>query len=363
MNTFKSVAEWYDNTQPINEREHGTSRDLRPIGERRRKWERIIKFNDNCYGLADGYEYYRDGMTVTQQKACMPILWQRTRDGYEKVTVRAGFGGQCNGRYEFLFRRLPMGIDFRMNLFGQPKHGVIVNRRTYGGEFTAPVMEYHLPNQSFRPWLMARANDNTTSDSYVNNMRTKDPKQWKALTTDDRKFLTFSRKIGTHDWTLVSKPHLIERTGSRVKKSEKAMFKAALGEFREYCYNIGCMLPQEPRISAAVPYSQRAALMEDYQNHVRLQRNVIAGDDTGQSHYWTADHQWVGLTTDFVRDVIRNPEHEARIALVTNIWRGAGWYNCDWSDESDRKTAMSRYNTYINKIAGFTKPVTRKTEK
>jgi len=363
MNSFKDVEYWYNNTKPINEREHGTTRDLRPIGRRSYKHERIIKLSDNCYALSDGY-VYPEGMADKITKMCVPILWQRTRDGREKVTIRAGFGNQCNGRYEFLVSRLPIGIDFQLNMFGQSKHGVRINAH-YGYNpnirFTKPREEYHLPNQAFSPWALVRYDNN--SANYHSNLRTNDPERYKRMTTDDRKLLTFSREIGTYDWTLESKPHKIERKGTRVKKSEKQKYKAALEEFREYCYTIGIMLPQEPRISAGTPMELREKLMEDYQNHVKLQRKVIAGEQPVRAYYWGGEHEWVGLTPELVRAVITDPEHEARVALVTNVWRGAGWYNCDWSDESDRKTALARYNNYINRIAGFTKPVTRKSDK
>jgi hypothetical protein len=64
---FQVVANEYAATKPVNEREHdrndrtrkefGTSRDLRPIANRYRKWERIAKISDTCYALLCGHTY------------------------------------------------------------------------------------------------------------------------------------------------------------------------------------------------------------------------------------------------------------------------------------------------------------------
>ena len=51
LNSFSDVEKLYKNTKPVNERVVGTRRDIRPISERKRKYERVHKFSDNCYGL------------------------------------------------------------------------------------------------------------------------------------------------------------------------------------------------------------------------------------------------------------------------------------------------------------------------
>ena len=53
FNDFDSVEIAYETTKPLTGAAN-KGKDIRPIGERRRKWERIHKFTDNCYGLMDG---------------------------------------------------------------------------------------------------------------------------------------------------------------------------------------------------------------------------------------------------------------------------------------------------------------------
>ena len=53
-NTFAEVAKLYHTVKPIISKNHSGKDDLRPVGVRSRKWERIIKVNDQKYILNDG---------------------------------------------------------------------------------------------------------------------------------------------------------------------------------------------------------------------------------------------------------------------------------------------------------------------
>ena len=54
FNTFDQVAEWYNNTKPLGGKDN-KDLDIRPIGARRYKHNRIMKYDDNTYALLDGY--------------------------------------------------------------------------------------------------------------------------------------------------------------------------------------------------------------------------------------------------------------------------------------------------------------------
>ena len=60
LDTFHRVEEMYNTTKPIVSKKHPLHHDIRPLGPRNRKWERIKKFSYNCYGLMDGGSY--DGL-------------------------------------------------------------------------------------------------------------------------------------------------------------------------------------------------------------------------------------------------------------------------------------------------------------
>jgi hypothetical protein len=63
LSTFDSVQNWYERTKPVVSKIHKREDDIRPLGNRSRKWERIEKINNNCYALlgawgVDGIRYY-----------------------------------------------------------------------------------------------------------------------------------------------------------------------------------------------------------------------------------------------------------------------------------------------------------------
>ena len=96
LNSFDAVKEQYRSTKPVVSKYHTKEDDIRPIGDRKRKWERIIKVNDNCYALThDGMEwdYKVDGactIGIDNDKALneAPIVWSRV-GGKEYVSVQS----------------------------------------------------------------------------------------------------------------------------------------------------------------------------------------------------------------------------------------------------------------------------------
>ena len=60
LNNFKAVEAKYNSIKPVVSKNHTLDQDIRPIGERRYKWQRIKKLSDNCYAFLDGYSYGDD---------------------------------------------------------------------------------------------------------------------------------------------------------------------------------------------------------------------------------------------------------------------------------------------------------------
>ena len=54
LNSFEQVEACYNNTKPIISKNQTLQHDIRPIGDRGRKWERIAKVSDTCYMLLNG---------------------------------------------------------------------------------------------------------------------------------------------------------------------------------------------------------------------------------------------------------------------------------------------------------------------
>ena len=123
--TFEQVEAFYNRIKPVREDGYNTSRNIRPIGDRSRKRERIIKVNNNTYALSDGYHYgdavYTPWVNASNTYVVTPkhivryapIVWhkgKRQADGtYETtVTLRNGCGvGSHQHRYAFLYRHTP----------------------------------------------------------------------------------------------------------------------------------------------------------------------------------------------------------------------------------------------------------------
>jgi hypothetical protein len=118
LNTFDEVVSWYDRTHPIR----GARKpwDIRPIGDRSRWWERIVKIDDNTYALHDGWDYSRtrqiptaDGIAFMLKETVdvTPILWMRRKDGdYVRIRSCINYNGGMS-RYRFLNNHLPKGLS------------------------------------------------------------------------------------------------------------------------------------------------------------------------------------------------------------------------------------------------------------
>jgi hypothetical protein len=120
--SFTDVQRLYDSTKPVREVHAGTTRNVRPTGDRARKWERVKKISDSCYLLMDGFHsgddvfppYNSSGIpTEAEVINLAPIVWRRDEHGRETVTFRNGTGrGSHNSRYSFLERYIPHGMRF-----------------------------------------------------------------------------------------------------------------------------------------------------------------------------------------------------------------------------------------------------------
>lgn len=126
LNTFDEVVSWYDRTAPI--RGARKAWDLRPIWDRKRWWERIIKVDDNTYALSDGNSAYSTrGKEATEETLVgvgreallvAPIVWMRRKGGdYVRIRGCVNYGGAIS-RYAFLNQYLPTGLTHSYNSNG-----------------------------------------------------------------------------------------------------------------------------------------------------------------------------------------------------------------------------------------------------
>lgn len=302
LNTFDEVESWYTRTKPMVSKHHTLGSDVRPIGERRRKWERIIKIDDNRYALHDGNYASRlwshnanslpAHLMVEYEARMAPILWVRREDG-DYVHVRNHnhtFGGYS--RYEFLRKYLPKGLGHHYNQQG--RHYV------YDGVHSHPLpkMEVSCDARGIRDTGM-------------------------ELVFKQAGVGCFNRSN-----LLLIDSHLIDR-------EVKATFKDDLRAFFQQTLTLYEMLDVTWRNLNEYTSQAREWLKEN--GHVQVHSG------------WRE----LGPSVELWREIVRNPEHDLRIAAVAWV---AYMLELRGSNVSEQ-IAWSRFNRLMNKTLQFTKKV------
>lgn len=333
--TFAEVASLYERIKPMRGSDNA-GKDIRPIGDRNRKYERIVKVSPNCYALSNGYHfgdahfsgwYYgvKDFTpTLKHMEKYAPIVWRKKRDGTEEVTLRNGFGeGSHNGRYQFLYRHTPKGMWFR-NRNG--KH-FIQNGTT----------DHYIAKVRTAPKPIYDAIMGNTSTHYWQKRH----KAW-VMAHDDNSAVTF-RKNENGGWDHVEGTgrDLEEAKGPTVKKEVKAKYKDAIKSFFEWGMTMSPLLP-----------------LEDHGYRHTHSHGLY-------DHFKSENHKGYGLPNlkpVDLRKVVANEDHPMRLSLwilfagdcTDNSWSMHRKFYCKTVEtKEDLQRVRSRYNTFINKQLGF----------
>ena len=337
LNTFDKVAAHYDATKPLRGKHKND--DVRPIGDRARKDERIKKINKNCYVLMDGgyngaddvfgYHFYSFTATVKPTEAeiikLAPIVWYKQPDGSDTVVIRNGSGrGAHNRRYSFLDRHLPYGLQF-INRNG--KHFIRHNGEDYYLAKSNTVAKGILPEN------MLDHNGNP----YPRNRWNKD-----LTARDDRVALTFRVVNGVVvEYLCGGKPKPVPPK-VRVDKDAKAKMKDAIAEFREWAFTMYPLLP-----------------FRDHEYSQRIRDEV--SDAIGGNRYgwgWNTLDKFAD-NSEVVRKIICDPDHDLRVHLMYSIMGSTDYHlqHTYDTDEACAKAVRAQFNARINKICGFNKKV------
>jgi hypothetical protein len=315
FNTFDEVKNWYERTKPVREKNHGTARDIRPIDERRYKERRIVKIDDNCYVLSDGWHYsggvanphdHNSNYKVTTEDMIRfaPIVWRRAADGTETIAVRnAGYGSNTtHSRHVFLRQHLPYGIRL-MTGYNNGKHFL----RCASGETAFPKATA-LP-QAVYDVLIARKS------------------RWmRGITLTDKATALFQREGKWKASAFYLLSEVVPEPMKRVNKDAKAPYAAAIREFREWAL---LMLPML-QIGAEGYYAARQNI--DKHSH--------------------------GEFETILREALLDPSHPNRVDLIYVIFRDVVYY--PWRDAvpitAEHFQKFKRGLTpWLNKKAGFIK--------
>jgi len=354
FNTFEDVVYHYENTKPIRERRDGTSRNVRPIGDRARKWETIQKISRNCYAISCGNERGNDlfrfwGYNTSKQvngnyvatyddhgaklEDYAPIVWRKRKDGTVTVTINNMTGiGYSISHYSMLERHTPKGMAFIHNGSGKQYIRLLNNG-------TDPDYRYNDTHNKSGDFYLAKNKTVPRAEWAKIKHDGKEKHHWHKWkrTTDDNSALTFiQRSIGVWEHDGISGRSL--PTGPKVNKTLKAKFKPALDKFFEWGMAMTPLLPLEYEYTT---------------------------NKNGEMHNYFCEREginvWSPWKSEWTREILKDENHPMRL----NFWvmfaasTSDGWYlNQTYKikevqNKEDLSKIRARYNSFINNNAGF----------
>lgn len=308
FNTFDQVVSAYNSIKPIKSKYHTDVHDVRPIGQRRRKWERIKKIDDNTYALCDGtYGNHLYGSVSPEQheyeNGMAPIVWMRREDG-DFIRIRNHLRGGCSVlRYNFLHWQLPTSMRFGYNQQGQ--HWV-----EYAGE------QYRLP-KGRGTW------DNRTQ-----------------VFTDDGAFLMFR---ANEDGTFTRTGNKILYSSTHVDKALKDEWRDRIEAFYAYCGAIAPIVKTDWESRHEYTNMIRAYLLE--WGKARGIGNLVGAYMRQASR---------AVPSDLVREIVTDEDHPMRVAYASMVI-----YEIDGHRPAETKQKLqfirSAYNRLMNKALNLYK--------
>ena len=327
LNSFAAVEDKYNKTKPLVSKNHPRSQDVRPVGERRRKWERVKKISDDCYIVLSGYGYEDDVfswrgvgtiISVEEQVALAAICWQRDAQGVETIKIRNGTGDHAHtSHYRFLEEALPRGLEFHIK---NGKHFVSVGHSS-GRDF------YYLPKTKYVPKRMW---------DYWTNQNT--PGAARALEyyspTEDGAFLTFTR-TGTHTFKFSGDLHTVPKPPRHiVDRKLKAKYKQPIAEYLEW-------------INAIAPLLR----IDDWEYCNTMRKEVY---EYAKAKRWRSRSGTILIPSEIMLEVVTEPDHPLRLHMALDFVENYRIIQ-HVKSQDDIKTARTQYNRWINKQCGFLK--------
>jgi hypothetical protein len=307
FDTFDQVVSWYERTKPMISKNHTASHDVRPIGDRQRKWERIKRIDENTYALLDGN--YGNTIWGTQyapehaewENTMAPITWMRREDG-DFIRIRNHTKNGCTvTRYNFLQYNLPTSMMFQYNQQG--KHWVKARVESGYEEFALPKCKVRFDHGT------------------------------KQL-QDDNIFLMF-KVNGDGTFTRVGDKLSVEV--QKVDKELKKQWRERLDTFYNYCAAIAPMID--------VSWSGK----NDYANMLR-EFEIVPGANLGG--VWIRDSR--SVPTGLVRQIITQEDHPMRVAFAALVIADIKGKRVIESQD-DVRDIKAAYNRVMNKALGFYK--------
>lgn len=356
LDTFDEVAQWYAKTKPLVSVNHTLEQDVRPIGKRARKWERIIKVDDNTYALSCGGavdpvfcwsssdEASRVEFPITPEEiaSLSPIVWRKHADGTETITIRNGVGEwQHNNIYSFIQRALPRKLWFRQTRIGKQFIHVLPTGTSVHLPKTRTVARHVY---EYYKRMVAQGKDSWAIARYS---------QFSA--GPDGLGVTFKREANG-GFTLVGEAHKVMVDRTRVDKTTKATFKDHIEAVFQSAMGLYPMMRNQLNWGLKHQY---ATEMQD----IATKHNIHFSRSYGNKGLF------VLASVECRQAVFLDPEHPLRHYLHVDAMFAirTGEYNFEYDpaqhedDEAANKARSKHirtaFNKWVNTAGGFANKV------
>jgi len=344
--SFEQVEAHYNSIKPIRGKSDMFG-PIVPIGDRKRKHERIIKLSRNCYILDDGYHmgspnYYYDKnekahLQAKHMEYYAPIVWKRHKDGRVSVRIMNGVGGSqsaFNTRYNFLERHLPEGMWLQI-LNG--KQYVVNESHTLTtvagpkyylakGKTIPAFYKMSKSNMSHQYWKQfTYKNDNAALVFWLN-------KHVSQSANPDIEFIKW-------EWDGKSgKPEAKKFT--KINKEAKQAYKQHIKDFFDWGMTMVSMLPLSDHMYEANANST----IHMYMNQQKYRLHV------GES-----------VKNKAFKEMLKDEKHELRLPYwilfaaqcYEGWWNDKTFYIQNINSQETLTKVQRQYNNWINTEAGF----------
>ena len=338
---FAQMAENYNTTKPVISKNHTREDNIRPVGRRSRKWEHMIKVSARQYMIYDGYcvgdpkfNAWGNKVPPTPEEtlALAPILWTLSPKGdIETVRIRNGSGNYAHcSRYTFLENTLPRGLQFIV-YNGKQYISSNLNNRTGWVDDIKKDNIYLLPKSDYRP------------DYDGDTKRSK----------DDKKYLTFARKVGgdRYSWEVIGDTWDVRGARKQVNKKAKAEIKPYADAFYEWITTMYRLIPFTDH---------------EYANKQHRELSEWAVEQGLIKNTWELNWERKDVMANIANEVFRDDQHPMRLHLAVDFLTQSDlnanrYYRDSEIKEPETKEDVSKlrsqWNRYVNSKCGLVKEI------
>ena len=349
---FAEMTERYNKTKPVISKNHTREDNIKPVGRRSRKWEHMIKVSARKYMIYDGYcegdpkfrhwgsRNGRHQITEKETLALAPIMWTLSPQGdIETIRIRNGSGDYAHcARYTFLENTLPLGLRF-----------IVHNGKQYiemGRNEQQEIQMYLLPKSRYAPVRYAAMREHRKDEGGFYSDK------------DDKKYLTFARKVGgdRYSWEVIGDTWDVRGARKQVNKKAKAEIKPYADAFYEWATTMYRLIPFTDH---------------EYVNKQHLELGEWAVEQGLIKSRWELNSVSNSKNSKSAMSIIadaafRDDQHPMRLHLAVDFLaqsnlNGNRYYRDNVINEPTTKEDVSRlraqWNNYVNSKLGLVKKI------